>query len=111
MRFAKDWKWWAAAMALAALAMALTTAGCGSRGTASEGYDDPHPLPADAMVTTAPEVGTYGGRFVIAQTTGPKTFNAIMANETSSSDITQILFCTLAEFDNGTQQTFPYLAK
>jgi len=95
----------------AAAVLALLAAGCGGAGTASARYEDPHPLPVDAMVTEAPEIGTYGGRFVIAQTNPPKTFNAIMANETSSSDLTQLLFCTLANYDNGKQEDYPDLAK
>jgi peptide/nickel transport system substrate-binding protein len=63
------------------------------------------------MTVATPEIGTYGGRFVIGQTTAPKTFNAIMSNETSSTDVTQRLFSTLAEFDNATQETYPTLAK
>lgn len=99
---------------LAALpgAMAGALAGCGGTASrASVAYEDPHPLPQDTLTVDVPEIGTYGGRFVIGQTSPPKTFNAIMANETSSSDVTQRLFATLAEFDNATQTTTPMLAK
>jgi peptide/nickel transport system substrate-binding protein len=94
-----------------ALACAALAAGCGGAGTASARYEDPHPLPAEPMVVQVNEVGTYGGRFVLAQTSSPKTFNAIMANETSSTDITQLMFTTLANFDNGKQVDYPELAR
>jgi peptide/nickel transport system substrate-binding protein len=99
-------------LVLCAVAAAPFLAGCG--GTASNAgsaYRDPNPLPAEPMVTRAAEVGVYGGRFVIGQTNPPKTFNAIMANETSSSDLTQRLFVTLWDYDNGAQTDVPSLAK
>ena len=100
-------------MPLALLAgLALVAAGCGgTKGEAASSYKDPHSLPQDTMTVRTAEIGTYGGRFVIGQTSSPKTFNGIMANETSSTDVTQLLYCTLAEFDNATQETFPYLAR
>jgi peptide/nickel transport system substrate-binding protein len=69
------------------------------------------PLPEEPRVRQTESIGTYGGRFILGETNGPKTFNAIMANETSSTDLTQILFTGLADFDNGTQQDMPALAK
>ena len=44
-------------------------------------------------------VGRYGGRFVLGETNNPKTFNAMMANETSSTDITDRLFGFLVDFN------------
>ncbi|TMQ72848.1 MAG: hypothetical protein E6K80_01695, partial [Candidatus Eisenbacteria bacterium] len=102
-------RWASTALLLAGLAV---VAGCGAG--SSEGkttFKDTHPLPPDTMTYATPEIGTYGGRFVIGQTSSPKTFNAIMANETSSTDATQLLFCTLWDFNNATQQEIPYLAK
>jgi peptide/nickel transport system substrate-binding protein len=98
---------------LSCAALLAMVAGCGgSAGQASApAYDDPHPLPLDTMTVATREIGVYGGRFVIGQTTPPKTFNAMMANETSSTDVTQRLFATLAEFDNTTETTNPTLAK
>lgn len=96
----------------AAVLLALALGGCGGR-TSSAGstYQDKLPLPADTMMVATREIGTYGGRFVIGETNPPKTFNSIMANETSSTDLTQQLFCSLADFNNATQQTYPLLAK
>ena len=58
-----------------------------------------------------PSVGRYGGRFVLGQTNNPKTFNGMMATETSSSDITTLTDASLVRYDNGTQQFEPELAK
>jgi hypothetical protein len=82
-------------------AMVLATAAaCGGGRTETAPYQDPHPLPEEPMVMTAPEIGAYGGRFVIAQTTAPRTFNHLMANETSSTDVTQLSLPP--NFDNET---------
>jgi peptide/nickel transport system substrate-binding protein len=91
---------------------AFLTAGCG--GSASQAratWQDPNPLPPDTMTVPVPEIGTYGGRFVIGQTNPPKTFNGIMANETSSTDIVDQLFTKLVGFDNARQVLYPLLAK
>jgi peptide/nickel transport system substrate-binding protein len=69
------------------------------------------PLPAEPAVVQVQRVGAYGGRFILGQTVSPKTFNPMMANETSSTDVTGRLFTALAGFDNGTQETEPELAK
>src|SRR5437870_4320660 len=96
-------------LAIGALALA-TFAGC-REGGAAVSFKDTHALPEEPMVVSMPSIGTYGGRFVLAQTVGPKTFNAMMANETSSTDVTGLLFGSLADFDNGTQKDGPSLAK
>ncbi|TMQ69192.1 MAG: hypothetical protein E6K81_15505, partial [Candidatus Eisenbacteria bacterium] len=97
---------------VASLGLALVVSGCGGKaGVAGATFVDRNPLPADTMTVATAEVGHYGGRFVISQTSGPKTFNANMANETSSTDVTDRLFTTLADFDNATQQNVPMLAK
>jgi len=101
---------WASVALLAASVFAL--AGCG--GAASQArttYQDPYPLPADTLIVPVPEIGRYGGRFVIGQTNPPKTFNGIMANETSSTDIIDRLFTTLVGFDHATETLYPLLAK
>ncbi len=104
MRVATSWA--------GAFAAALSLFGCGgTAGQAGLGYNDPHPLPPDTMTVLAREVGRYGGRFVIGQTSPPKTFNAIMANETSSTDVTQRIFAALADYDNGRQIEVPMIAK
>jgi peptide/nickel transport system substrate-binding protein len=92
-------------------AMVASTA-CRRRAAESAEYSDPHPLPEDPLVVDAPSLGKHGGRFVFAETGNPRTFNGMMANETSSTDITnRNLFTFLVDYDNGTQQFVPVIAK
>ncbi len=94
------------------LALVTVCAGCRRRAAETAEYSDPHPLPEDPMVVEAPTIGKHGGRFVFAETGNPRTFNGMMANETSSTDITtRNLFTTLVDYDNGRQQFVPMLAK
>ena len=89
------------AAAIAAAALTLAATGCGGKpGTAQPARIDPHPLPADTMTLALPEIGTHGGRFVIGQTASPKTFNAMMANETSSNDVNNRMWASLMDYDN-----------
>jgi peptide/nickel transport system substrate-binding protein len=88
---------------------ALPACGGGPAGVAP--FKDTLPLPEEPMVTRMASAGAYGGRFVIAQTSGPRTFNALMANETSSTDLTQrVLYSGLTDFDNQRQEMVPMLA-
>ncbi len=94
------------------LCVATLVAGCRRRSAEVAEYNDPHPLPEDPMVVEAPSLGKHGGRFVFAETGNPRTFNGMMANETSSTDITtRNLFTTLVDYDNGAQKLVPMLAK
>lgn len=94
------------------LFVALALLGGCSAGAKRDGaYVDKLPLPIDTMLTKMIEPGVYGGRFVFGATAGPKTFNAIMGNETSTTDITQRLFCALTDIDYVTQDDIGVLAK
>jgi peptide/nickel transport system substrate-binding protein len=95
------------------LAASLASAGgCRRRTAPVEEYKDTQPLPAEPMVVDAPTIGKYGGRFVFGETSNPRTFNGIMANEQSSRDITaRNLFALLVDFDNGAQNFVPIIAK
>jgi peptide/nickel transport system substrate-binding protein len=103
-------------LSLFACALAMGSAvACGGGGDGSgeapaATVREQKPLPEEPLVARMESVGHYGGRFVLGQTNGPKTFNAMMANETSSTDITGNLFVGLADFDNETQQDTPALA-
>lgn len=101
-------------LSLRVLALGLlvsVAAACGGGRSEAPPYQDPHPLPEEPMVVTAAEIGAYGGRFVLGTTNGPRTFNMMMANEVSTTDVTQRMFIGLADFDNGTQRAIPMLAK
>ncbi len=86
---------------LALLTIAAATAsGCGGRsGHAGDAWRDPHPLPADTMQFGHGEVGRHGGRYVVAQTGGPRTLNPMMSNEQSSNDVNNLLWASLVDYD------------
>lgn len=98
------------APACALSGVVLLAAACGGSASESTAFVDTNPLPEEPLIVEAPTIGAYGGRFVIAGTAGPKTFNSIMANETSSSDVTGQMYIGLASYDNGTQEDAPGLA-
>ena len=87
------------------------TPGCRRTATDEVAYKDEIPPPAEPLIKQLASVGRYGGRFVLGQTNNPKTFNGMMATETSSSDITNLADASLVRYDNGTQQFEPELAK
>lgn len=99
------------------VALGLTAACGGDSGSRTDSNNpapvarEQKPLPEEPRVMKRGEIGTYGGRYVIGETNNPKTFNVLMANETSSTDITGRLFVGLADFDNVTQDNSPGLAK
>jgi len=100
-----------AVVTLALCAATVASSGCRRRAAETVEYSDPHPLPAEPAVYEAASQGRYGGRFVLGQISNPRTFNAMMANEQSSSDITERAFARLAEHDNIAQKNIPGLAK
>ncbi len=76
--------------------------------------DDPRfhmtaPVPVDAD-TSKCSPGVYGGRVLIGAVGDPKTFNPIVASESSSRDIIERLFVSLVNRDNITQEIIPGLA-
>jgi peptide/nickel transport system substrate-binding protein len=92
-------------------AHALSAAGCSRRATPVAAYRDSVAAPPEPLIKQVQTVGRYGGRFVLGQTVNPKTFNDLMATETSSADITNRIFTTLVFYNNLTQQFEPELAK
>jgi peptide/nickel transport system substrate-binding protein len=90
----------------------LAATACGGRRTAPVAeYKDAIPPPEEPLVRQVPTVGRYGGRFVLGQTVGPKSFNGIVATETSTTDLTNLMFTSLVDYDNGKQEFGPLLAK
>jgi peptide/nickel transport system substrate-binding protein len=97
---------------VAVVLVLCAAAGCGGKGKqkSSATYTDSLPLPEEPLVSTAPEIGTHGGRMIVSEISAPKTFNYLIANEQSSTDITTQLFDGLVTFNNATQKTEPALA-
>jgi peptide/nickel transport system substrate-binding protein len=93
-------------------AVILCFSGCGKRPekTISEKSAANYPLPDPPVVVNC-QPGTPGGRFVVSAIGDPKTFNYIMANESSSTDIDRLMFWCLLNFDVPTQEVKPGLAE
>jgi peptide/nickel transport system substrate-binding protein len=69
-----------------------------------------YPLPDPPLVADC-EPGNLGGRLVVSEIGDPKTFNYIMANESSSIDIDRLMFWGLLNFDVPAQAVKPALAE
>jgi peptide/nickel transport system substrate-binding protein len=89
----------------------VSAAGCRRMANETVAYKDEIPPPAEPFIRQVPSVGRYGGRFVLGETNNPRTFNAMMAGETSTTDITDRLFGFLVGFNLATQEYEPGLAK
>jgi len=74
-----------------------------------------NPSEKDAASSVAADsgeiVGTRGGTFVLSSWGGPKTFNPIVENESSSSQFTGLIFAGLTETDAHTGLPKPLLAE
>jgi peptide/nickel transport system substrate-binding protein len=101
----------AAVSAAFVILLGLALSGCSRRAADADQFQDSIAAPADPLVESGFAAGRYGGRFVYGETRGPRTFNPIMVNETSSSDITDRLFIGLTSYDKATQKVSPMLAK
>src|SRR5215471_16858927 len=86
--------------------------GCGQKSgnTVSDKAAASYPLPEPPVVVDC-EPGIPGGRFVVSAIGEPKTFNALMANESSSVDIDRLMFWGLLNFDVPSQDVKPALAE
>ena len=88
-------------------ALALLAGGGGDPAKAA----DPYPLPVDTMTVAMDEPGMRGGRFVVGATSSPKTFNPLVASESSSLDLISQMFVGLTDIDYRTQADIPALAR
>jgi peptide/nickel transport system substrate-binding protein len=95
--------WWIGVLAL------LATSGCGIRG--ADHWTDRVPLPPDTLTEPMAETGVHGGRFVAGVTSGPKTFNPLLANDSASNELLSGMFIGLTDIDYATQEDVPALAK
>ena len=57
------------------------------------------------------EQGKPGGRFVLANISDPKTFNPVLAKETSTTDITDRMFASAVRRNQLTLEWEPHLAE
>jgi peptide/nickel transport system substrate-binding protein len=93
---------------LAWLVSVLAVAGCGKQ-TASRPSAS-HPLPPSPLIAQGTP-GQQGGRFVIAASASPKTFNPTVAFDSASDAVVRLLFAPLVNLDWATQQPGPGLAE
>jgi peptide/nickel transport system substrate-binding protein len=97
---------------VALVAVIACLSGCSkkSENAISEKAAASYPLPNPPVVATC-QPGIPGGRFVVSAIGDPKTFNYIMANESSSIDIGRFMFWGLLNFDVPAQEVKPALAE
>jgi len=98
-------------LALVFVCAATILPGCRRMAQESVEYKDAIAPPEEPLVRQVATAGRHGGRFVLGVTVNPKMFNGLMANETSSRDITRLLDTTLVRYDNAAQEFVPELAK
>jgi peptide/nickel transport system substrate-binding protein len=91
-------------------AIVFCSSGCGKKAAPPEKSATSYPLPEPPLVADC-EPGNLGGRFIVSEVGDPKTFNYLMANESSSLDIARFMFWGLLKFDVPTQQARPGLAE
>ncbi len=108
-------------IALGLLVLPAGLAACGGGGTggadspgarrAAAARPDSLPRPEGAEVLDGAS-GVYGGRYVATIRSDPKTWNAMMANETSTTVFTSgMLYLGMVGFNNETQENEPSLAE
>jgi len=71
----------------------------------------PQTTPDSPLAKYEPGVGTYGGRLVTGVISNPKSFNPIIAKETSTTAITAYIFEGLTRVSGITNEAEPNLAK
>ncbi len=68
-------------------------------------------IPNPKVARSAPEIGKYGGALVVTQLSDPRTFNPIVAQEGSSTDVLSPIFEGLLEQNYLTGELEPGLAE
>jgi peptide/nickel transport system substrate-binding protein len=98
--------------AVVCAALLACLSGCGRKAetTLTEKSAASYPLPDPPVVVNCGP-GVPGGKFIVDEVGDPKTFNYIMANESSSIDICRFMFWSLLNFDVPTQTVKPGLAE
>ncbi len=68
-------------------------------------------IPNPAVADYAPEIGKYGGTYVLSQISDPRTFNPIVVQDTASGAVTGAFAETLVDQDYITGEITPALAE
>ncbi|HAV42728.1 TPA: ABC transporter substrate-binding protein [bacterium] len=82
----------------------LLASGCGQK-------DKPCDIEAPQSATYVETIGRYGGQITLSTTSDPKSFNPILAKETSTTVITGLIFEGLTRTNGITTEVEPNLAK
>ncbi len=95
----------------ALLLAVLALVACGRGGGSDTAADRPrNPAPPEPLVFSGP-AGVHGGRMVVSAVAPPKTFNVMIANETTTNDILSgLVFQGLVGYDNVLQEVLPGLS-
>ena len=99
------------AAVLLVVAGSVAVSGARAGAAVPDTWKDPNPLPADTMHWDGGEVGRHGGRFVVVATSPPRTFNQMMSNEQSSTDVNNLLWSQLVDYDYVSGGIVPAIAK
>ena len=93
------------------LVLIVSVSACGgSAAPARNAFVEQQPRPEEPLVMKTGDVGTHGGRFVMALTSSPQTFNPIISSTTYSGDVAERLFVQLTTLALDTQEMVPALA-
>src|SRR2546430_12136137 len=68
-------------------------------------------IPNPKVVVEAPEIGKFGGTYIVSSISDPRTFNPVVAQETSSTSVTGAIFEGLVEQNYLTGEIEPALAE
>ena len=69
------------------------------------------PRTAQELLTVESEIGSYGGRLVIAQRAQPKTLQPVVAVDAPSREVIRLMTADLIHINRQTHKTEPALAK
>ncbi len=89
----------------------LCFSACGKDRFATEIPPRPAQPPAVSLSDYKPQTGVYGGRLILPSIANPKGFNPIVAQETSTTAITQYIFEGLTRISGITNEVEPGLAE
>lgn len=77
----------------------------------SSGPSTPQTAQSASIVDYRPQVGAYGGQLVMSTIANPKSFNPVLAKETSTTAVTNYIFEGLTRVSGITNEVEPNLAE